>query len=135
MSKENNNNEKKEKDKSIDYISLSGIKWDILEENFSGGSFNNVQRELTGSKDEMKSINIKEYSSSKKEVESTGSIEETKFNILEYPFDRYIITVNLSPKNEFLGITDVRINKDFRNYKEKQYSQAFLNIEDFYFKE
>ena len=42
---------------------------------------------------------------------SSGPPEE--FRIIEYPFEKYVISVKMGPYNEFLGIVEVRINKDF----------------------
>ena len=81
-----------------------------LKKNFSGEYFNLERNELTGSKQEFE-----------------------LFEFVKYPFDRYIVTVKLSPEKEFLGITEIKLNKDFRNYREKQVSQSSLNIEKYYF--
>lgn len=69
-------------------------------------------------------------------MESTGIVDEPKqIKFIKYPFDRYKITVAVSSNNEFIGITEVQLNEDFRNYKQKHISQTSLNVEDFYFEE
>ena len=98
--------------KPITYISSTGLKWEELQEEISGFIFSGKKSELTGSIEEIKS---------------------SKF--MKYPFDRYIVTVELSPNNEFLGITEIQLNKDFRDYKAKKHSQISLNIEEFYSEE
>lgn len=47
----------------------------------------------------------------------TSPSEETK--TVEINFDRYMIKVVLSQRNEFIGINEVRINKDFLSYANK----------------
>jgi len=64
---------------------------------------------------------------------SKGFIKE--FKVIEYPFDRYLVKVGLSPENEFLGITEININKDFRSYSEKLKAEDYHNLEDLTFKE
>ena len=67
-------------------------------------------------------------------LESTGFIDEPKeINFIKYPFDRYKITVAVSSNNEFLGITEVQLNKDFRSYKLKPSSRFSSEVEDYYF--
>lgn len=36
-----------------------------------------------------------------------------------YPFERYHITVKLTPNGRFLGIEEVSINRDFLDYSQK----------------
>lgn len=69
-------------------------------------------------------------------AEITGSIDEPKpIKTIKYPFDRYLVTIELSSKNEFLGITEIQLNKDFRTYKQKKESQTSLDVEQYYFEE
>lgn len=49
-----------------------------------------------------------------------------------YPFDKYEIKVRLTPDNVFIGIIEVKINKDFLSYKQKVTSKAFHDVEEFY---
>jgi len=49
-----------------------------------------------------------------------------------YPFERFNITVKVSPSNEFVGITEVEINKDFMSYKQKSTQQGYHDVEQFY---
>ncbi|MFX0102783.1 MAG: hypothetical protein ACFFCS_24660 [Candidatus Hodarchaeota archaeon] len=46
--------------------------------------------------------------------------------VIEYPFDKYILKIELSEKNEFLRVLEIKINKDFRTIKEK-----ILHSDDF----
>jgi hypothetical protein len=43
----------------------------------------------------------------------TGEVKEEPYRVVHYPFDRYVITILLSPENEFIDITEIRIDKDF----------------------
>ena len=71
-----------------------------------------------------------------KDAEITGDIGEPKSTkIIKYTFDRYVVTIEISSKNEFLGITEIQLNKDFRNYKQKKESQITFDVEQYYFEE
>ncbi|HOE92559.1 MAG TPA: hypothetical protein PLK11_08260 [Methanofastidiosum sp.] len=54
------------------------------------------------------------------------------FKIIEYPFGNYTIKVKLAPSNEFLGITEIQLNKDFLDLKQKISSRGYLDIEEYY---
>jgi len=63
----------------------------------------------------------------------TGSSEIAKeYKEIVYPFGKYQITVRLSPDNQFIGITEVKINKDFLSYKQKIVSKGFHDVDEFY---
>lgn len=54
--------------------------------------------------------------------EGTGAhVEETQINtkIIGYPFGRYNIKVQLSENNEFLGIEEIELMRDFLSDKQK----------------
>ncbi len=71
------------------------------------------------------------------EMEGTGSKidldEETK--IIEYPFDRYLIKVELTSSNEFLGIIEIKINRDFRSFRQIISKENYHKEEDLYLEE
>jgi len=54
------------------------------------------------------------------------------YKIIVYPFDKYEITVKLSPNNEFIEILEVKVNKDFLTYKQKVISKGFHDVDNFY---
>jgi hypothetical protein len=63
----------------------------------------------------------------------TGSHEVTEdYKIIEYPFDKYVIKIKLSPNNEFIEIVEIRINKEFLSYKQKVTSKGFHDVDEFY---
>jgi len=63
----------------------------------------------------------------------TGSHDiPVDYKLIVYPFDKYEITVKVSPDNKFIEILEVKINKDFRSYKQKIASQGFHDVEEFY---
>ncbi len=65
--------------------------------------------------------------------EVTGSEENIKkVKEIRVPFDKYIIKVGLSPTNEFLGITEIEISKDFRSEREKMKSKPFYDVDKYY---
>jgi len=65
--------------------------------------------------------------------QGTGSLGEIKdYRIISYPFDRYEIKIKVSPNNEFMGIIEVGINKDFLTQKQKMSLQGFHDVDKFY---
>lgn len=64
----------------------------------------------------------------------TGSGKEAPqhFREITYPFGKYEITVRLSPNDKFIGISEVKINKDFLSFKQKTTSKGFHDVEEFY---
>lgn len=44
------------------------------------------------------------------------------YKIIEYPFDRYQIKIMVTPRNEFIKVLEVKLNKDFLSYKTKNCS-------------
>lgn len=68
--------------------------------------------------------------------QGTGSHDlQADSKIVEVPFDKYIIKIRLSPKNEFLGIEEVIVNKDFLSFSQK-YSvlsaSGYHDVDDYY---
>jgi len=62
-------------------------------------------------------------------TESKKILKQIK--VIEYPFERYIIKVGLSPENEFLGITEVKVNKDFRSIENRLRNVKVHNLEEY----
>ncbi|MFW9968740.1 MAG: hypothetical protein ACFFDF_00980 [Candidatus Odinarchaeota archaeon] len=79
-----------------------------------------------------------EYKSSTKlsqyaKEETTGTEENIKeIKEIKVPFEKYIVTVGLSPTNEFLGITEIEIIEDFRSEREKIKSKPFYDVDEYY---
>lgn len=49
-----------------------------------------------------------------------------------YPFGHYEIVVSVSDEGKFVGIVEVRVNKDFRDYKQKKESRGYHDVTDLY---
>ena len=65
--------------------------------------------------------------------DGTGSLDVAREYVeIVYPFGKYRITVRLSPSNEFLGIAEVEIDKDFLSSKQKAISKGFHDVDEFY---
>lgn len=65
--------------------------------------------------------------------EGTGSHSDVEtFKIIEYPFNQYKIKIKLTPSDEFIGIIEVEINKEFLSHKQKIAIQDYHDVEDFY---
>lgn len=60
----------------------------------------------------------------------TGKAEDYK--IISYPFDKYEIKVKVSANNEFIGIVEVGVNKDFLNQKQKTSLKGYHDVDKFY---
>jgi hypothetical protein len=59
-----------------------------------------------------------------------GPVEE--YRTISYPFDRYDIIIKLSPQNEFLGILEIKLNKDFLSHKQRLGIQNYVDVDRFY---
>ena len=55
-----------------------------------------------------------------------------EYKDIVYPFDKYEITVRLTPKHEFLGIVEIKINKEFMSYKQRLANKGFHDVEEYY---
>lgn len=65
--------------------------------------------------------------------EGTGSrAEVSDYKIIVFPFDKYEIKIKLTPNNEFLGVLEVKINKEFLSYKQKITHADSHDVEEFY---
>lgn len=63
----------------------------------------------------------------------TGSHDEHEdYKTVICLFDKYEIVIRLSPANEFIGIEQVKINKDFLSLEQKLSLQNYFNVEQFY---
>lgn len=63
----------------------------------------------------------------------TGSHEALEeYKIIRYTFDKYIISVKVTPSNEFIEITEVEINKEFLSHKQKMAIKGFHDVDEFY---
>jgi len=54
------------------------------------------------------------------------------YRIISYPFDKYEIKVKVSPSNEFLGVVEVGVNKDFLSQKQKISIKGYHDVDQFY---
>ena len=66
------------------------------------------------------------------EKSATGVIDITKRKkIIEYPFSPYIVKIVLTEDNEFLGIKEIKVDKDFQRLENKLRNIKVHNIEEF----
>jgi hypothetical protein len=66
---------------------------------------------------------------------ATGShdeFEDVDYKLITYPFGRYEIKIKLTPRNEFIEIVEIKINKDFLSYKQKLSTQEIHEVDEFY---
>ena len=65
--------------------------------------------------------------------EGTGTTKDIgHYKFINYPFDKYEIKIKLSDDNKFLGIIEIKINKEFLSHKQKTISKGFHDVDDFY---
>ena len=75
----------------------------------------------------------KDYDYNNLKKQGTGSHDlPDDYKIILYPFDKYQITIKLTLSNEFIGITEVKINKDFLSYKQKTSTKGYHDVDKFY---
>lgn len=66
-------------------------------------------------------------------TEGTGDRDVSEeYREIIYAFDKYQIKVILTTSNVFVGISEVKINKDFLSYKQKTTTKGFHDVEEFY---
>ncbi len=66
------------------------------------------------------------------DMTATGSHDFEKKKYITYPFDKYEITVELTSSNRFIGIVEVKVNKDFRTFSQKIASANVHDVEEYY---
>ena len=63
----------------------------------------------------------------------TGSYEKpTDTKIIEFPFDKYIVVIELTKDNKFLNIIEIKINKSFLDYEAKRTLYGYHDVREFY---
>lgn len=63
----------------------------------------------------------------------TGSHSDSKeTKIVSYPFGRYNIKIELTSANEFLGVVEVGIDKEFIAHKRAMIPKGYHDVEEFY---
>ena len=61
----------------------------------------------------------------------TGSGKVKLYNSINYLFGPYEIKVKLDEQNKFIGITEIKINKNFMNFNQKM-PKGFHDVNEFY---
>ena len=78
-------------------------------------------------------LESKQYDYDSLTNQGTGSLGEIRdYRIISYPFGRYVIKIKVTANNEFIGIVEVGINKDFLTQKQKISLQGFHDVDKFY---
>ena len=72
-----------------------------------------------------------DYNEFKEEGTGSNDVSEA-FKTIIYPFEKYQITIKLTLDNEFVEITEVKINKDFLSYKQKMLIKGCHDVDQFY---
>jgi hypothetical protein len=66
----------------------------------------------------------------KEEDKGTGGTSKEYVTRI-YPFDKYLIVVKLTADGRFVGIEEVRVNKDFRSYKQRASQEIFNYVDEY----
>jgi len=75
---------------------------------------------------------IKQYFSNS-ETNETGSVYNTdQTKTVSIPFDKYEVVVKLNESNKFIGIEEIKINKDFLSFSQKTSKIGYLDVSEFY---
>ena len=61
---------------------------------------------------------------------SQDKIPESK--IIVYSFDKYQIKVRLTLNNEFIGIEEIKVNKEFLTHKQKITPKGYHDVDKLY---
>ena len=65
--------------------------------------------------------------------QETGSHGKSeRFKEITYSFGKYQIKILLTLSNKFIGVTEVKINKEFLSYKQKTALRGFHDVDKFY---
>ncbi|MGD0781026.1 MAG: hypothetical protein ABR954_09680 [Dehalococcoidales bacterium] len=60
----------------------------------------------------------------------TGKMEDYK--IISYPFGKYEIKIKVTNNNEFIGIVELGVNKDFLSQEQKIGLKGSHDVDEFY---
>ena len=52
-----------------------------------------------------------------------------------YPFGRYELKIILSEANEFIGVSEIKVNKSFLNYSQKLSATDYHDVDAYYSEE
>ena len=64
----------------------------------------------------------------------TGSHDDFEnLETIEYPFEKYIVKIIVTTKNEIFGIEEIKLNKDFLSYQQKISSKGYHDVDKFYY--
>ena len=51
---------------------------------------------------------------------------------IQHQFDKYNITILVDKFGKFMGINEVKVNKDFRDIQQRLASIGYLDVDDYY---
>ena len=62
--------------------------------------------------------------------QGTGDNLEQSFKMINYPFEMYEILVKLTFDGKFIGIDEIKLNEDFRTFKNKTPQRIFSIVNE-----
>jgi hypothetical protein len=63
---------------------------------------------------------------------SSPSDDPNQIKRIEYKLDKYIITIKLSIDNKFIAVEQIKINKQFLDFKKTTSTKNFHDVNEFY---
>ncbi len=79
---------------------------------------------------------ISSYHSTHRTTSDTGSdLKSDNYKEIHYPLDKYEITVRLSLDNRFIGVTEIKVNKDFLTHSQRISPKGFHDYDKYYLEE
>lgn len=66
------------------------------------------------------------------DLDITGNPAKERTKTIEYPFEHYIVKVELTETNKFIGINEIIVNTSFLSFKQKLQTSAVHDIEEYY---
>jgi hypothetical protein len=94
-----------------------------------GRDYNNLKNQGTGSHGDIDDFKIIPYPFGKYQIKIKLTPTNKFIGIVEVKINKEI---KLTPTNKFIGIVEVKINKDFLSYKQKTTLRGFHDVDEFY---
>jgi hypothetical protein len=63
---------------------------------------------------------------------ATGARPDEPVQIVPFLFDRYEIMVKVTPSGQFLGISEIRVNRDFLSQAQRLGATSHQDVDEFY---
>ena len=58
--------------------------------------------------------------------------QEANSSIITYPLDKYEIKIRVGKNGEFIGVEEIKINKNFIDYKQQSSNKGYHDVSEYY---